>query len=134
MSYRSVSFQALLALCFVLVSTTGICMIVRERVPNGTYCGNYASGLVEGNVTTKAGSDTFDMHLHGLGMELNCENEKFIYDPKTHHAVVAGATDPNDCIGKVITENKLSLDVLYDPAKDVITLDVGITKIACKKC
>jgi hypothetical protein len=129
---RILSFAAV---AVMLLSTTAVALsAVRERVPDGTYCGSYGNGLVVGNVTMKAGSDKFDMVMAGLGLDLQCKNETVIYDPKTHHAKVAGATDPNDCIGSVLTESDLTLDVIYKPDLDEIVLDLGFTKISCTKC
>ncbi|KAG5508167.1 hypothetical protein JKF63_05421 [Porcisia hertigi] len=118
----------------VFAATFALAMSVTERMPEGTYCGNYASGLVVGNVTVKSGAELFDFNVKGLGMNLECNNEKFLYDPKTHHAVVVGATDPNDCIGSVLTENHLTMEITYAPGTDEIFLDFGIVKITCKKC
>ncbi|KAK7195098.1 hypothetical protein NESM_000433000 [Novymonas esmeraldas] len=114
--------------------TLAAAMTVTERMPDGLYCGSYAGGLVVGNLSMKAGTDKFDMVMKGLGLDLECKDETFLYDPKTHHATVVGATDPNDCIGAVLTENDLTLDVIYQPDEDIITLDLGFTQIICKKC
>lgn len=126
----------LLAIVFAvaLLASVSTARFSAERVPDGTYCGNYGKGLVVGNVTMKAGSDKFDMVMVGLGLDLECKNETFIYDPKTHHAKVTGSTDPKDCIGSVLTENSLTLDVIYKPDVDEIILDLDFTKINCKKC
>ncbi|KPA76113.1 hypothetical protein ABB37_07885 [Leptomonas pyrrhocoris] len=122
------------AIALVLLSSVAVALFVGERVPDGIYCGNYGNGLVVGNLTMKSGSDKFDMVMVGLGLDLQCKNETFIYDPKTHHAKVPGATDPKDCIGAVLTDNDLTLDVVYKPDVDEIVLDLGFTKIDCKKC
>ncbi|CAM37845.1 conserved hypothetical protein [Leishmania braziliensis MHOM/BR/75/M2904] len=111
-----------------------IMMSVKERVPNGTYCGSYAGGLVVGNMTIRAVSSTFDMFLIGLGLQLACKNELFAYDMKTHEATVIGAKDPNNCIGSILTENNLTLRVFFDPRADIVTLDLGLAKIECKRC
>ncbi|CAJ1007192.1 hypothetical protein Q4I28_002506 [Leishmania naiffi] len=117
-----------------ITAVLAIVMSVTERVPNGSYCGSYAGGLVVGNMTVRAISSTFDMFLTGLGLQLMCKNELFVYDMKTHEATVVGAKDPTNCIGSILTENNLTLRVFFDPRTDVVTLDLGIAKIECKKC
>ena len=127
-------FLACVAVAAVFLASAAVALSVTERVPDGTYCGNYGGGLVVGNVTTQTGSDKFDMIMVGLGLDMTCENETFIYDPTTHHAKVPGATDPHDCLGSVLTDGGLTLDVLYKPDVDQLILDLGFTKINCKKC
>ncbi|CAD2221743.1 hypothetical protein AGDE_05564 [Angomonas deanei] len=105
-----------------------------ERLPDGHYCGTYSFGLVKGEFNTTSGSTFFDLSLEAFGDTAECKNEKYIYDPATHKAVVVGATDPNDCLGKLLSDNKLTLEVLFNPEADIVTLDLGITKIDCPKC
>lgn len=127
--------KALFALscALVLTSTVFAMKVTEERMPDGTYCGTYGT-IVEGRLTTTKGTDTFDIYLEALDEELVCKDEKYIYDPNTHTAVIPGATDPNDCIGQALANQGLSLKVTYDPKSDVITLDLDIAKIECEKC
>ncbi|CAG9572259.1 conserved hypothetical protein [Leishmania major strain Friedlin] len=122
------------ALVAAFAAALAITMTVREKVPNGLYCGNYASGLVVGNLTVQYEKRLFDLAFKGLGMNLKCENEAFSYDPKSHTLMVTSAKDPSDCLGAVITASGLNLSVTYKPIADVIILDVGVAKIDCKKC
>ncbi|AYU77798.1 protein of unknown function - conserved [Leishmania donovani] len=122
------------ALVAAFAAALAITMTVRERVPNGLYCGNYASGLVVGNLTVTYATHLFDLALRGLGMNLKCKNEVFTYDPKSHMLTAVSAKDPSDCIGSVIAASGLNLSVIYKPTADLITLDFGIAKIDCKKC
>ncbi|KAG5481801.1 hypothetical protein LSCM4_06877 [Leishmania orientalis] len=115
-------------------ATLAVFVLITERVPNGSYCGRYASDLVVGNVSVRYEERDFDLTMKGLGMNLNCKKEKFEYDMATHHLLVLGINDPRDCIGSVIKSTGLSLDVTYDPTLDIITLDFGFTRILCKKC
>lgn len=90
--------------------------------------------MVVGKLDIKPSTSTTDIYLKGFGSETTCNDEKYTYDPKTHHAVLVGATDPQDCIGKMLHDNHLSLDITYNPAKDIILLDIKIAKIECTKC
>lgn len=125
---------ATLLFVVVLSATFGRSLSVSERLPDGTYCGEYSNGAVQGRLRTKKGADTFDLFLIAFGDRVTCKNEKYIYDPNTHTAVVPGATDPNDCLGRVLLDNDLTLAVSYDPQKDVMTLVLEAIVIECKKC
>ncbi|CBZ25390.1 conserved hypothetical protein [Leishmania mexicana MHOM/GT/2001/U1103] len=122
------------ALVAAFAAALAITMTVREKVPNGLYCGSYASGLLVGNLSVRYDLHLFDLSLRGLGMDLNCKDEVFTYDLKTHKLVAVSAKDPFDCIGSVIQKSGLHLETTYNPTVDVITLNFGIAKIDCKKC
>lgn len=102
--------------------------------PDGKYCGSFSVGLIKGFVMAKREKSTFDIHLEGLNQNLTCTDEEFVYDPETHHADVPGARDPEDCLGEPLTKAKVTLDVVYAPEDDVVTLDFGFTHVDCKKC
>ncbi|KAG5481495.1 hypothetical protein LSCM1_05512 [Leishmania martiniquensis] len=117
-----------------VTATLAILLILKERVPDGPYCGSYASDLLTGKLNVKYAMGLFDLSLKGLGMKLNCTDEKFTYDTGTHHLTVLNIKDPKDCIGAAMNSSGLALDATYDPYSDIITLDFSFVKIVCKKC
>ncbi|GET87589.1 hypothetical protein, conserved [Leishmania tarentolae] len=123
-----------MAVVTALAAALAITMTLRENVPNGLYCGSYANGLVVGNLTVRYPPREFDLAFRGLGMSVKCKNESFTYDPTSKELTVTSVKDPSDCIGAVMTENGLDLNVTYKPATDIIVLDFGAAKIECKKC
>lgn len=134
---KSTCARILLATTCVLAlatSASAAFSVRAERVPDGKYCGDYASGLVTGRLRTEKDSDRFDITIEAFDEELVCKDEEYHYDPKTHTADIPGARDPEGCIGRPIQENGLILEVSYNPKKDIITLDLGIAKIDCIKC
>lgn len=105
-----------------------------DEGPDGKYCGSFSVGLIKGFVLAKKEKSTFDIHLEGMNQNLTCTDEEYVYDSETHHADVPGTRDPEDCLGEPLTHAKVTLDVVYAPEEDVVTLDFGFTHVDCKKC
>ncbi|KEG13842.1 hypothetical protein DQ04_00751020 [Trypanosoma grayi] len=109
-------------------------MVSVNRHPAGVYCGEYSLGLVKGRITAGQTPDTFDIWLDAFGEKYNCKDEKYIYNERTNHMDVVGATDPNDCLGKLLVQNGLPLTVVYFPREDTLELDLGIAKVDLSQC
>ncbi|ORC87822.1 uncharacterized protein TM35_000202310 [Trypanosoma theileri] len=125
-------FTAVLILLLFLQTVNGA--IVVGRVPDGAYCGNYSYGLVTGRISLGSLPNTFDIALTVFGDDYNCKNERYKYDEKTNKMEVPDSNNPNDCLGKLLVQNKLTLSVQYYPKEDELELDLGIAKIMLTQC
>ncbi|KAH9599239.1 hypothetical protein LSM04_001154 [Trypanosoma melophagium] len=104
------------------------------RAPDGAYCGNYSHGLVTGRISLGSLPDTFDIKLNVFGGDYYCQNERYKYDEKTNTMTVPDSNNPNDCLGKMLVQNKLTLTVQYFPKEDALELNLGIAKILLTQC
>ncbi|RNF01865.1 uncharacterized protein Tco025E_08541 [Trypanosoma conorhini] len=120
-------------LCLLLITQPAVGRIDVARRPAGSYCGDYL-GVVKGRISTGAARDTFDIWLDAFGDKYSCKKEKYTFDERTNQMTVVGATDPKDCLGKILIKNGLSLTVSYSPKEDVLDLDLGIVRLQLTAC
>ncbi|KAG8346183.1 hypothetical protein ERJ75_000056800 [Trypanosoma vivax] len=101
--------------------------------PNGEYCGDYL-GILKGRISIGLVPGKFDLYLNFSGKETQCMGEEYSYDEKTNVLDIKGAEDKNDCLGKMLHDNRLTLSVRYAPDADKLVLDFGIAVVELKKC
>lgn len=117
----------LLFLALVLCSA-----VFASKAPSGTYCGSYSFGLVTGKVHFE--STTFDISFDGLGAHVHCPSVNYQFHADTNKIEVPSAVDPKDCLGSVLTDNSLSLNVKYNPSEDSTLIDLGLASLTAKRC
>ncbi|ESL09138.1 hypothetical protein TRSC58_03148 [Trypanosoma rangeli SC58] len=122
-----------LFLCFVLIAQPSVGRISVVRRPEGAYCGDYIN-LVKGRIFADAVSEQFDIWLDVFSEKYTCKNEKYIFDERTKQMTIVGATDPKDCLGKVLLDNGLSLAVSYAENENALYLDLGLVNIKLSAC
>ncbi|RNF10215.1 hypothetical protein TraAM80_01654 [Trypanosoma rangeli] len=122
-----------LVLCFILIAQPSVGVINAARRPEGAYCGDYI-GMVKGRILASAASEKFDILLDIFHEKYSCKNEKYTFDERTKQITIIGATDPKDCLGKVLVDNGLSLAVSYAENENTLYLDLGIVGIKLAAC
>lgn len=121
-------YSMLISACVLLLAG----LIVAD--PSGPYCGSYSFGLVTGKVDMNDSKHVFDLEFHGLGADVKCENEAYVYNAETGVLAVAGATDTSNCLGSVLKSNGLTLTVTYNSGEDTLKIDLGIASLTASPC
>eukprot|EP01121_Diplochlamys_sp_Union-15-3_P005843 TRINITY_DN16193_c0_g1_i1.p1 TRINITY_DN16193_c0_g1~~TRINITY_DN16193_c0_g1_i1.p1 ORF type:complete len:240 (-),score=26.33 TRINITY_DN16193_c0_g1_i1:90-809(-) len=119
----------------ILFVALSLLSLVMCADPAGSYCGTYLDVV---NVKATVNSLT-SATLTGtvFGASVVCKDEAVSYDPTTNVIKLVDITAPNDCVGKLLSDNGVdpsSLTLTYTPSTNVINVavsDITLTLASC---
>jgi hypothetical protein len=106
--------------------------VVLAAGPSGSYCGSY-NGLVTGKVDFTSGSSA-TINIDILGSDTNCPGEGYTYDASNGVIDFPGATNPSDCLGRLLSSYGITMTATYDASANTISLGTSVASITLTPC
>ena len=116
----------------LLVAVAFVATVVLASGPHGHYCGSY-NGIVTGKMQVLSDTSA-NLNIDIFGSDTKCDNETYSYSSTTHVIDFPGATEPTNCLGRLLSTYGITMTATYDPSANSIKLVTSVATITMTAC